>query len=446
MKKYTNKKSNKKKKWIFFLIIVILIVLGIVIYNLNKQPQEELKYIKKATNDYTEQGDFQLEKSATWISSNYVELRLDYESILKASKDNLDIILVIDSFDEEQQEEIKENVNSFVQTVLSNPSNRISIVSTKSNDILSSAFTNNEDKVEEFIKKLELNDKINSEKLLNKSSELLESTNSGDYSNCLLLILSNEISKLDSNKQIKKYQEFKDKYPLLPIAVISYDLEGFSSKINEFSTEHHTSNNDTLKRVLLDSSVESAFFEEVEIIEKINTKYFSIDSEEDIIVSTGDVEIKENDDEQKIVWTMDKEILSTGEPASLTVDLSLNEKYRDKEKIIYIKTDKGEKVTTKLSDERERTLKNKKSIVLKNKYTVSYDMKVPSTCNLSRKIDDVNYFYNELVEIETRLPNCGGYQFKGWEIKGEALSDLSNRDSFRMPSSDVEIVAKWEAY
>ena len=80
--------------------------------------------------------------------------------------------------------------------------------------------------------------------------------------------------------------------------------------------------------------------------------------------------------------------------------------------------------------------------ILADNYKVIYDGNAPDGCTVTNIPEAYNYSVFSTIEISDQVPNCTGYEFKGWSIVTDGVTRVSE-DYFIMPESDVIIKAEW---
>lgn len=447
MKKIVGKKAKKKidKKFLAFVILgTLLIFVSVFKIWFDFRLKENIS-IELSSKNYGRSGTFRVLQEASWIGSKYAKISNHFESVLKSEESNLNIVLVIDILNnEEDLKNVIRSVREFVNIVTGeHTNNRVRVVTVNHQVLRSSDFLMDSEKIIAQLNSATTSKEVGLDKVL---SLLDEKEKEDDTVLNSYVIITDRMMEEKEEDVLSSYQELKTKENTKDLNIIKYDSNELSSKEDKvISDNYFKADLNTLKNVLLDVTVKPTYFESIVLTEDIDSKYFTVDSIDDIHASVGTVNLEKKNGKQRVIWTIDDNEVSTGEDILLEIDFELNKKYQSKDKIFLVKTSKMTKVEATLPNADKKVMRNFKSPVLKNRHLVSYEMKLPEGCNFKREIENKTYAYNELVEIETRLPNCNGYQFKGWQFKTEGISEWNN-GSFRMPNRDVLIVANWEKF
>lgn len=198
-----------------------------------------------------------------------------------------------------------------------------------------------------------------------------------------------------------------------------------TEKINSIVATGETNYNAALKNVN-------------EVINFVDKDYFSLESVDDIEVTTGVVKLEEENGLQKIIWNLGTNSFLTGKSARMYINLTLKDEYLNNKG--FYSTNNNESIIYKLIDGTEKTVNSSKTPVLKNKYKITYDANPPEGCDI-KEITEEEYFAFESVTKRTDKLSCNGYLFKGWEAVEQVKK--VNDDVFLMPGNDINIKGTW---
>ena len=212
--------------------------------------------------------------------------------------------------------------------------------------------------------------------------------------------------------------------------------------IKKVSDVQYLANMADLENVLFVAADTTYSYEEFTITDLINNEYFNVKSISDVVATSGEVFLRSDEDGTPLVtWTIDN-ALRAGKTETLTINLTLKEEYETADSGLY-PTNKGEYIRSKLTDIPDEDIFSENTPLLKRDYTVHYDANAPRDCTVSGLPQDETHPAFDNVEINSAIPMCSGYSFRGFEIVTDNV-DRYNDDFFVMPESDVIIKAVWE--
>ena len=351
--------------------------------------------------------------------------------------ENTDIILVINiySFHSNQKQDYIE----LVQSVLSNPSNRIALITFDTESRILTNFTNDENLLINLIEEISSTVFRGTTyyRPLVDIDTILKDYQQEDGKDVIALFVCNFSPSIDVPSHIGQYRYLKNQYPYLRIHAIQYRSNFYVSALKDISDNQFLIEDGLASEVLQEASIVSDSYDSFQIIDYIDDDYFTLESEDDITVSHGEVRLEEESGLQKITWTIPN--YRSGSNAHLTMNLKLKEEYVDVAGSY--STNVEERVISSINGINE-SISSLKTPVLSNTYEVIYDGNAPEGCSVENVlITDMNFVY-DTVSISEEKPSCNGYQFKGWEIISDGVTKV-NDDYFVMPESDVIIRAKW---
>ena len=221
------------------------------------------------------------------------------------------------------------------------------------------------------------------------------------------------------------------------MVVTSSSWPSILSPIKEISDNQFIADMKTLNNVLFDASVSPIIYDTYQIVDYIDNKNFTLESINDIKVSTGKVELTEENGKQKITWTLDN--LASGREANLTMKLKLKEELIGQGGIY--PTNESTEVISKIENQEEDVTTTDTPILADN-YKVIYDGNAPDGSTVTNVPSNTSYSVFSTIEISNQEPSCPGYEFKGWTITTNGVTRVSE-DYFIMPEEDVVIKAEW---
>lgn len=405
---------------------------------------EEIESIEIESPDYIdmEPGSWHIDKSARWTGTTTAQVTFDVSSIMKTDDNYKDIILVIDisgSMEGEKIDKVKSDSKELAEVILSNSNNNVALITYDNRSQIISEFTNDKDIIIELIDSIAPNGETNYNAPLKDVEQLMKDYEKQDNRDIVTLFLTDGYPNIDTPNQIATYNLLKEKYPYMKINGIQYEMgSSIKEELVEVSDIQWVANMQTLNNVLFETSISPNAYNQFEVVDYIDKDYFILNSIDDIEVSSGTVNLEEEDGMQKITWKLD-DIYKTGFNQVMNINLNLKEQYIDSQG--YYPTNTKEQVIYKLDDD-TKVVKSDSTPVLKRGYNVVYDINTPDGCNIDNIIQ-VHYAYENVI-MEEQHPSCNGYLFKGWEIVNDVKK--INDNTFIMPSNDVIIKGTWSKH
>lgn len=162
----SKKKNSKRKKYkIYNIAIILFIVLTLVLstslflnsFAINDRI-ESISFTSNALSyNNNEPGSFRVEKSAKWIGKQSAKITFEIDSILKATGNYQDIILIVDISENMNQEELndlKDSLIDFVNSILLDNNNKIALLTFQKDKEILLDFTNDKTLLINEIQKL----------------------------------------------------------------------------------------------------------------------------------------------------------------------------------------------------------------------------------------------------------------------------------------------------
>ena len=450
-----NKKINLKNIAVIALIVMCFFVFNLgdllnnvftSLANLFTNVDGEIKELVIESEGYdTEGGSYKITKKGDWISTTEVQLEYELESIAETNTIYKDVVLVLDiskSMEETRIDDLKSSTSDLVKTLLSKNDNKVGIVSFSTSAKVESKLTNDEQVLLNAIEGLVPNGDTNYYQALLKLEELLVGYQEEANRELIVIFITDGYPNIDTPNEKAQYKLIKNKYPKMKIHGIRYET-GVLDAIKDVSDYQYLVGNNLnlgempLYNVLMEAALSPEYYETFQVEETINNEYFEV-SKVDIMASTGDVEIIEENGTQKIVWTSEGDIRS-GSTQKMSIKLTVKDDKQKIEGLWNISTlTEADLVLTSGTSHR---LSSTESLKLKSGYKVKYEANAPAGCNASINLEETHYAY-ENVKFTNQKLECDGYQFGGWEVVEEVVT--INDDVFRMPTYNVTVRGIWK--
>ncbi len=422
----------KKRK---YLILGIFLLLGFLIFN---KTLSELKPIPKVTfksqnldYDKKEPGSFKIDKSAKWISEGKAKITIDVKSIMKESSDAKDIIFVLDvsgSMAGDKLNQVKKDTTDLATAVLSNPRNRVALITFDTGAELVSGFTNNKD---EFLRKVNaLTDKglTNYKAGLDEASKLLEGYKKEKGKDLVLLFLTDGFPCEDTPNEVAVYNELRQKYPYMNINAVQYEMgDNIQDSIKAISEKQFSADMKGLNNVLFEAGANPIIYDNFVITDYISKHFKGAASK--IKASQGETKLKGD----QITWNLGT--YRSGTKATLEIEL---DHVGDREE--FYKTNKGIDIKTTFEKEKDDQISSK-TPVLKDAYKVIYEANSPKGCIVEGLEKTTSHRPFEKIALIKGNAICDGYLFQGYKLIIDAK--YINQDYIEMPEKDVIFRATW---
>ena len=349
------------------------------ISNLFSNVDGEVKQVVIKGDGYDEEvgGSIQITKSADWIDSESATLVYEVKTSLEINDNVRDVVLVLDtssSMGVSEIDQLKEDTKEFISFLLLNSNNRVGIVTFDDTAEILSPLSNDVVALFEKIDNITTGEDRSYYKALVKVEELLRDYQVVDNRELIILFVATGYSNVDSPNEIGQYQILKGKYPNSVIYGIDYEIGSvfldFLVPISDIQIGM-----DGKRNPLLEPGLNPEYYETFEIIEYINNNYFYVDNTDDIKVSVGSVEIQKEDNQQKIIWTANKNLLRTGNNATMEINIKLNDKLIKVEGLY--PTSSKTSINYNLFDNSKVSEESSETPILKNGYRIKYNPNLP---------------------------------------------------------------------
>ena len=430
-----SKKINKKLHIsILVIILFALIITKFITNSFSLQtPLDKIEiYSNNLNYNNNEPGSYKITKSARWYDKDKARITFNVDSVsMTEGKEYKDIILVLninESLNTGAFDALKEGSIDLVNNILENRDNNIAIVS---NSKILSKFTNDKELLINEINDLEQNVYNNHYRSYRNIETILENYTKQDNRDTLVLFVTNGYATKDTPGELGEYIYLKQTYDYLIFNGIQYYMgDTVLDKMKQISDIQYISTDKDISDILFESTTLPVFYDNFNITDYVDTTYYDIDNTK---VSVGEVSTENN----KITWNIKKE-LKTGKEASLTIDISLKDIYRNIGGVY--PTNTNTEVTSSIKNIQEN-LSTNETPRLADKYVITYDGNTPGECEPTNIPGRESTFVYTTVKISETVPKCEGYEFKGWQVSN--IVEKINDDYFLMPEKDVIIRAEW---
>ena len=420
-----------KKK---YLIIGIFLVLGFLIFN---KTLSELKPVPKVTfksqnldYDKKEPGSFKVENSAKWIGDGKAKITLEVKSVIKESIKSKDIVFVLDvsgSMDGDKIAKVKKDVKEMARAVLSNPKNRVALISFESGAKKLSNFTSDIDEFIKMVDRLKASGRTNYKAGLEEVDKILEGYKKENDKDIKTLFLTDGYPCVDTPNEVAVYKKLKQKYPYMDINAIQYEMgEDIKEEIKVISDNQYHADMINLNNILFE--VGSALTYDNFVIKDFLSKNLKGDAST-IKVNQGTVKL----DGDQLIWNLGS--YKTGKEAKLEIEVALTGSKKE-----FYKVNIDFEIKTSLENKKDDQLSSKTPI-LKGFYKVIYEANTPNGCTVKGLEKNTSHRPFEKVSLVKEGATCDGYLFQGYKLITDAK--YINQDYIEMPESDVIFRATW---
>ena len=433
--------KKNKFKFIGLIVIVGLLIIFLPSSLSALQPIKEVVILSDNLNyENKDPGSWKIRKSAEWVDKGVAEITFNLDTVLKSKSKYTDVIFVLDisgSMSGEKIEKVKQDSMELIHSILSNSANKVSLVTFASESQILSDFTNQENALIQKISGLSVLGNTNYYQAFLNVNQILETYEPSDDRETVVLFLTDGYPTVDTPNEVAYYSYLKEEYPFITINAIQYEMgKEILDPIKKVSDNQYIASMENLNNVLFQASVSPVTYDNISIVDYIDSRYFTIDSSSDVEASIGRVELEHDDNGPKVIWNIDN--FSSGNSASLKIKVKLLDKYLN---VGGIYSTNSRETIDSVIDSVTENIDSSKTPLLANEYQVTYDSNAPDGCNVSNMPNSSSHFVYDTIKISDQIPSCSGYQFKGWEFVGDV--NKINDDYFLMPEKDVVLRATW---
>ncbi|MBR2786739.1 MAG: VWA domain-containing protein [Clostridia bacterium] len=470
-KSWSNGKKTKEVVIVVLLLLVAVVIALLVackrnvtnlpsvaksMFNVNARetvssPNEEgqaVESISMETEGYAERngepGSWHLDKRAEWTDVDKARITFDVDSVMKKDEGMYkDVLLVLDvsgSMYGNKLAKVQSDSVELVEYLLSDSNNNVGLIVYDDVADTITGFTNNKSELVSQINSMSANGCTNYNDPLKHVDKVMENYVKQEGRDVITLFLTDGYPNVDTPNQIATYQMLKSKYPYMAINGVQYEMgASMTQEIIDISDAQWTAGMETLSNVLFEAAVTPVIFETFKIDDVINNEYFIVGTIDDIEVTSGTVNLQEENENQKVEWILDNNI--TGFSAKMTIDVTLKEEY--KKVTGYYPTNKRTEVTYKDETSNSKEKQTEETPVLRRQeYSVIYDPNTPQGATVTGVPDTESYYPFENVTKVQEEPSCEGWNFYCWEFVTNNVKSV-NEDTFIMPTNDVIMRAIW---
>ena len=432
-----------------FLLSIISIPIIVSITKAQTVPVELVEIFSNYSSYENEDpGAWKITKSAKWLEPGRARITFEANSIPRYDDKKLDVLMVIDnsgSMAGDKLLQVKADSTDLVDYLLTDPENRVALVTFESEAVVVSGFTNDKDLMIDHIDQMIDIASTNYNQALIKAGEVLDGYTEQDDRNLVLLFLTDGFPNDETPNEVGQYQILKAMYPYMTINGIQYEMGNvvFQPIIN-VTDNQFIADMSSLNNVLFDAAITPYTYSEFIVTDFIDNDYWNIGSVDDISASMGEVSLDYDGSTPRISWDMSGSYLS-GTTQTLAIDITLNDTYSNYSSFdLLFPTNKHETITSKMQDVPDEEIESDLTPILKNTRNVLYEINSPSGCEI-QGVPPSTTAYPVMAVVQKNPDNkltCGEYTLKKWEIITDGV-DMINDDYFRMPDKDVTLKAIW---
>ena len=387
---------------------------------------------EKLNYNNQEGGAWQVTKSVKWIEKGKARITIDVETIPKKAKDSNNYIFIIDtstSISDADLENIKTSIKTIANDILTNSQNKVGVITFGSESNIILPLTNNIETIDD-INNIHLSEGRSYYKALSS----LESVLLNNQKNTTAIFITSGSPTKNTPNEVSQYKYLKDKYKNLTIAGVQYELGDTIipnlMKISDYQLK--TNKNDFYER--LETIISNYdYYSTFSITESINPEQFEVIG--GINKTTGII----SKSEEKIIW--DLKPLYSNQISKETLSFNIELKDGFQESIGTFKVDTLTNIISNINSNKEN-ITAKKNLILSNEYSIIYDNNLPFGCQNTIIPNKKKHIVFDRVPLNKEKLECDGYQFKGWKIANENLTQIGN-EYIIMPEEDVNVKAVW---
>ena len=456
-KKLMKKKLVLKRSIIYTLVVLVLVLTVIismttkkgVIYSGVKKVlnglgiyTEELRENSVETSNYPDPGSFKIDKSFEWIDYKKIKVTYDLSSKIKSGDTYKDVILVLDisgSMEGDRIAKAKEDIKGLIEYLLKDENNSIALITFETTSNIVSGFSNDKEALLQMVDNITVAGCTNYYAALSNVNSIMSNYTKSNDRDVVTVLITDGYPNEDTPNQRIVYEVLKKKYPYMVINGIEFEMgDRIIPEVDEVTDNVWVTNRDNLSNALFEAAVNPDKYEEL-VIEDNVSEYFTVGSS-DIKVTKGEVFLTTEDNNPKISWDLGTDTWA-GSSEKMEVVLTIKDEYMESQN--YYPLSSKDTINYSLNNN-SSIINDTDNLVTKNIYDVKYDVNTPEGCSLSNISTEINPAFTNVTKNQSKL-YCGGYLFKGFEVRDLDNSDIKymNNDVFVMPGHDVEIKGVW---
>jgi len=446
MKKVFNKLVFIMKQYKVACTVIGIVIIGVFLTVSNVfgelTPIKSIEiFSEQADFSKKEPGSWKITKSAKWVSKGTAEITFDVDTVLKTENKNADVLFVLDisgSMSLDKLNRVKADSIELIESLLSNNKNKAGLITFETNSSIVSELTSDKEQLISSIQNLTSEGNTNYYQSLINVDKILKNYTKEDDKDIIVLFLTDGYPNEDTPNEVGFFNYLKSAYPYVTFNAVQYEMGSvILEPITKVSDNQYLADMETLNNVLFDASVKPITYDNFEISDFIDTRYFYVDSDKDIKSDIGGIIFDKTS--QKVTWKIDN--LKSGSKEKLTI------KVRIKTELIGVggiyPTNEHEEIISKI-ESIEENVNSKETPVLADNYKVVYESNAPDGCSVEGAPSEETHSVFDTVGISEAKPTCEGYQFKGWDIVTESAKKI-NDDYFIMPEDNVTIRGNWSS-
>ena len=309
---------------IIFVVVLCLVSFGYAFAAVD--PVRSIRVTSRNTNyENSEEGSWQVEKSAYWTKQGEAEIKFNLKTIAKSKSNYTDFIFVLDTSGSMEGEKIqvaKDNTKELINTLFQDNNNKAALItfSDESNIILD--LTNNKENLINAIDQVEVGGETNYYQALLNVESILQGYQKEENRDTIVLFLTDGLPTTDTPNEVGEYSIIKQNYPYVEISGVQYEMgDVIMSSIKKISDKQYTADRSDLDNVLFDASGITEGYDTFQVTDYINPEYFEIENEKQITVDQGSLELTEENGTQKVIWNLNG--LKSGTEVELTMKVKL---------------------------------------------------------------------------------------------------------------------------
>lgn len=466
-----NKISKSLKQSNYITIIIVTILCLFVLFTqtnllsklfsfkdyLDTGYTKEVKNIEFVSTgwDLNESGSIKVKKNAEWTNKQEVTIKMNIET-LDISKNlsgntNRHIILVIDtseSMNGGRMSSLRTAVSKLTDELFQNSENKLSIISFNTQSEIVTDFTNNKTYINNLMNSLEAKGSTNYYLALKQVENLLSTYTQPENTDTHMIFITDGYPTSGQGLHETQYKTIMEKYPYLITSAIQLEMgtsvTPVTKSVSQYQRVAHSDTEvqgSTLETILLDVAKHTEYYESINVTDYVNNEFFTIADTNQIKTTYGSVEVIQNDNEQKIEWSIPEGIIKSGTSVNIQLEfkIKLKDEYKNTEAFLPTNSSTTVKATAPHITDMSFTTTN--TTVLRSLYEIVYNANIPAGCQTTYEYT-IKYAPFDTVTIRNEQLTCPGNQFKGWEVTDNRIKLISD-ETFIMPTYDIEIGAKW---